>query len=183
MKIYTRTGDDGTTGLLGGDRIGKGSARIAAIGDIDELNAVIGLVRTHAVGSELDSELFRIQNWLFDLGSELACPPGGKFDISAIEDGHPGHLEASMDSMTAHLPPLKAFILPGGCPLAAHLHLARCVCRRAERTLLALHETEPVRESTRRFINRLSDWLFVAARTANAAASVVDIEWQKSEVL
>jgi cob(I)alamin adenosyltransferase len=85
--------------------------------------------------------------------------------------------------MTDRLPPLKAFILPGGSPLAAHLHLARCVCRRAERTLLALHETETVRESTRRFINRLSDWLFVAARTANATAGVIDIEWQKSEVL
>lgn len=183
MKIYTRTGDDGTTGLLGGDRIAKDSLRISAIGDVDELNAAIGIARLHSTGSDLDSELFRIQNWLFDLGSEFACPPEGKFDICAIQDKHLEALETSIDRMTDRLPPLKAFILPGGTPLAAHLHAARCVCRRAERSVLSLSATEPVRTPSLRFLNRLSDWLFVAARTANADGRVVDIEWQKSEVL
>lgn len=183
MKIYTRTGDDGTTGLLGGDRVAKVSPRIAAIGDVDELNALIGIARLHSAEQDLDRDLFRIQNWLFDLGSELACPPGGKFDLVAITEKHSEVLEASIDAMTDRLPPLKAFILPGGSPLAAQLHLARCVCRRAERSLIALSSTEPLRAETLRFLNRLSDWLFVAARTANAVQRVVDIEWQKSEVL
>jgi cob(I)alamin adenosyltransferase len=182
MRIYTRTGDEGTTGLLGGDRIAKGSPRIAAIGDVDELNAALGLARVYAAGSDLDAELTRLQNWLFDFGSELACPPGGKFAIAAIHEAHVAHLEASMDAMTAGLPPLKEFILPGGSPLAAHLHLARCVARRAERTVLDLHRAEPIRDVALQFLNRLSDWLFVAARTANASANVPDIKWQKSEV-
>ncbi len=180
MKIYTRTGDAGTTGLLGGDRIRKDSPRIAAIGDVDELNAALGVARQHS-GSEFEGDLARIQHWLFDLGSELACPEGGKFNLETIQPGHVAYLERSIDAQTEALPPLKAFILPGGSPLAAHLHLARCVCRRAERSLLELAEIEPVREPTRQFLNRLSDWLFVAARTANASSGVSDIEWQKSE--
>ena len=110
MKIYTRTGDEGTTGLLGGSRIAKDSPRIVAIGEVDELNAAIGLARVAAVGSPLDRELHDLQNWLFDLGSEIACPPDGKFEIRAITDKHVERLETSMDRMTDALPPLKAFI-------------------------------------------------------------------------
>lgn len=180
MKIYTRTGDEGTTGLLGGDRIEKRSYRINAIGDIDELNAAIGVAAVGA--SPLHDHLVRVQNWLFDLGSEVAAPPGGKFQIEAIQEPQIEWLETKIDEWEAELPELKNFILPGGTALAAHLHLARTICRRAERALWHLAETEPVREVSLRFLNRLSDWLFVAARTANATAGVVDVKWQKAEV-
>jgi len=164
LKLYTKTGDDGTTGLLGGDRTPKVSARIQAIGEVDELNALIGVVRLYSNGDSLDPLLARIQDWLFDIGAELACPPGGKFQLSRIGSKHSGVLEQSIDGQTAQLPELKAFILPGGSALAAHLHLARSVCRRVERTVLALHEFEAVNETVRVFLNRLSDWLFVSAR-------------------
>jgi len=179
VKIYTKTGDDGSTGLLGGDRISKTSSRITAIGEVDELNAAIGVVRLHAAGHPLDAVLLRVQHSLFDLGSELACPPDGKFDLHAITEAHVELLEKSIDEQTAALEPLKNFILPGGTPLAAHLHLARAVCRRAERAVLDLHSEAPVRPGSREFLNRLSDWLFTAARTANASSNVVDIAWQK----
>lgn len=181
MKIYTRTGDEGTTGLLGGSRVAKSSLRMNAIGSVDELNATIGLVRVHAAGTELDGPLARIQAWLFDVGGELASPPDGSFPYEAIHDSQTEFLERSMDEQSAVLPPLRQFILPGGCPMAAQLHHARTVCRRAERAVVELHSVEPVRHPTRAFINRLADWLFVAARTANRVASVEDIAWAKSE--
>ena len=174
MNIYTGTGDAGETGLLGGDRVSKGSLRIAAIGDVDELNAAIGLV---GGGPELD----RLQCWLFDLGAELAAPPGGKFDKASVGAAHVAWLETAIDRHMAALPPLRAFVLPGGCAAAAALHFARVVCRRAERAILALHEVEPVRENARVFVNRLSDYLFAAARSANAAAGVADVEWRHQE--
>ncbi len=174
MRIYTRAGDDGTTGLLGGDRTLKNSLRIAAIGDVDELNAALGLV----AGNE---ELQRLQCWLFDLGAELASPVDGQFDTPKITDRHVAWLEAAIDRHMDALPPLKAFILPGGSPAGAALHHARTVCRRAERAILALHEAEPVRENARAFINRLSDYLFAAARSANAAAGVPDVEWRHQD--
>jgi cob(I)alamin adenosyltransferase len=129
----------------------------------------------------LETELARLQNWLFDLGSELACPPDGKFQVQAISGRHAAYLEESMDAQSAKLPPLKAFILPGGTPLAGELHRARAVCRRAERAVLDLAAEAPVRSESLAFLNRLSDWLFTAARTANAEIGVSDIEWQKSE--
>lgn len=180
MRIYTGTGDDGTTGLLGGDRTPKNSDRITAIGDVDELNAALGVA---AVGdSAVRDDLRVIQNWLFDLGSELACPPEGKFDIVAVFEEHVCWLERSIDRQTAALPELKEFILPGGDRVAAQLHLARAVCRRAERSLWRLSEETQVRSLTLQFINRLSDWLFVAARTVNAAKGVSDEKWRKAEV-
>ncbi len=183
MKVYSKTGDDGTTGLYGGDRTSKSSARIQAIGDVDELNAIVGVVRLHSIGDPLDATLSKIQNWLFDLGAELACPPSGKFQVASLREGHSKFLEDSIDSQTAVLPELKAFILPGGSALAAHLHLARCVCRRAERSVTHLNELEPLSRELKVFLNRLSDWLFVAARTANMLRDVQDIEWTQSEAL
>ncbi len=177
MKIYTKTGDDGETGLLGGGRIAKNSLRIAAIGDIDELNASLGLARS--LGANSDGELHRLQCWLFDLGSELAAPPGSKFDVAAIGPEAVAWLEEQIDREMGSLPPLKAFILPGGTPAAAALHVARAVCRRAERALLDLHEVEPLRENLRVFVNRLSDYLFAIARSANAASNVSDVEWHR----
>ena len=177
MKIYTRTGDDGETGLLGGSRVAKDSLRIEAIGDVDELNATLGMALVHGP----NAELHRLQCWLFDLGAELASPPGGKFDAASIGPAHVGWLEEAIDRHMAALPPLKAFVLPGGSPAAAALHLARVVCRRAERAILALDREEPVRESARIFINRLSDYLFAAARRANAEAGITDVEWHRQE--
>ncbi|MFZ4506706.1 MAG: cob(I)yrinic acid a,c-diamide adenosyltransferase [Fimbriimonas sp.] len=182
MKIYTKTGDDGETGLLGGDRIAKNSPRIEALGDVDELNAAIGLARTHSAGSELDEILRKTQSWLFDLGAELACPPQGKFQVLSLSEREIEVLEHSIDTQTADLPELKEFILPGGTPLAAHLHLARSVCRRAERHLWDLHAAEPLREEPMRFLNRLSDWLFVSARTANFSAGADEPKWEKVHV-
>jgi cob(I)alamin adenosyltransferase len=180
MKLYTKTGDDGTTGLYGGGRISKTSSRIKAIGDVDELNSVIGLARVHAHQDPLDSMLANIQNWLFDLGSELASPPDGKFQVANITDAHAIAVEQSIDLLSDQLPPLKAFILPGGSALGAQLHHARCVCRRAERSVIELSDAEAVRSEARLFLNRLSDWLFVAARTANVSKHVNDIEWTHS---
>jgi cob(I)alamin adenosyltransferase len=181
LKIYTKTGDDGTTGLLGGGRVSKASARIEAIGETDELNAAIGVCRLYSAGSSLDPTLERTQNWLFDVGAELASPPEGRIRVESLSEVASRKLEQSIDEQTLQLPPLRAFILPGGSPLAAQLHLARAVCRRAERAILRLHDLETVRQDVRTFMNRLSDWLFVSARTANAEAGVADVEWRKSE--
>ena len=177
MKIYTKTGDGGETGLLGGARIAKNSLRIAAIGEIDELNASLGLAQS--LGAPRNAELHRLQCWLFDLGSELAAPQGSKFDNAAIGAEAVAWLEGEIDRAMGELPPLKAFILPGGTPAAAALHVARAVCRRAERAILDLHEVEPLRENLRVFVNRLSDYLFAVARSANAVSNVSDVEWHR----
>ena len=182
MKIYTKTGDDGTTGLYGGDRILKTHARIRAIGDVDELNSCVGVARLYAKGSPLQENLAQVQDWLFDLGAELGCPPESKFNVEIISPHHIMWLETSIDSQSQELPELKFFILPGGTPLATHLHVARSVCRRAERSVLEMHSQYPVREVTRTFLNRLSDWFFVSARTANHQEDVSDIAWRKTEV-
>ncbi len=181
MRVYTKTGDNGTTGLLGGRRIAKTSLRIHAIGEVDELNSALGMARLHSAGTQLDVLLQTVQNRLFDLGAEIASPPEGTKQGNSISAKDVQMLEASMDEQTAALPALRNFILPGGSPLAAHLHHARAVCRRAERTFLALDDVEPVRHETRVYLNRLSDWLFVSSRTANAAEGVLDIAWEKSE--
>lgn len=183
MKIYTKTGDAGDTGLLGGDRVAKTSLRIETIGDIDELNAAIGVARAARPDSILDEDLAKIQSWLFDLGAEIAAPPGSKFDFASITEKHAEALELSIDRQEESLSPLKNFILPGGSVLAAQLHLARSVCRRAERSLVGLHSESTVRETARIFLNRLSDWLFTAARTANQSEHVQDVPWKRTEDL
>lgn len=177
VRIYTRTGDKGTTGLVGGARVSKASLRIGAIGDIDELNACIGVCRASSSESFLDAELEKVQNWLFEIGAELATPPGRKYDNATIGEAQIEWLEHSMDEFDAELEPLKNFILPGGCLLAANLHFARSVCRRAERTLTLLHNKEPLRSELIVCINRLSDWFFVTARVANRLSNVHDVKW------
>jgi len=174
VRIYTKTGDDGTTGLVGGSRVSKDSLQIEAIGDVDELNSVIGLARTHGAG-ELDEALGRIQNWLFDLGAELATPEASRFNNDTLDSRQITFLESGIDGMTEKLEPLRNFVLPGGTPLAAGLHHARTVCRRAERSVIRLNlkRSEPLT-----FLNRLSDWLFTAARYANRERG--DVLWSKS---
>lgn len=181
MKIYTKTGDRGDTGLVGGSRVAKASARIQAIGDVDELNASIGVARCEASGFPLDEDLAWLQSALFDIGAELASPPGSRIGFATLPGTAVSRLESSMDEQTASLPPLRNFILPGGSRLASSLHFARCICRRAERSVLALHEKEAVRSEVLVFLNRLSDWLFVCARTANQNARVDDVPWQAAE--
>ncbi len=179
MKIYTKTGDDGTTGLLGPDRVRKDDPRIEAYGTVDELNATIGLARAFGTDATVDPILARIQNDLFALGSALADPsPTGRF-FHAVTPEHVAWLEQRIDALEETLPPLTQFILPGGTPAAAQTHLARTVCRRAERLVVRLaHETSsPVSENLLLYLNRLSDALFVIARAINHGAGVADIPW------
>ncbi|PRX37728.1 cob(I)alamin adenosyltransferase [Meinhardsimonia xiamenensis] len=170
-RIYTRTGDAGDTALGNGARVSKADARVDAYGTVDELNSTVGLARLHATG-EMDSALSRIQNDLFDLGADL-CRPLAEGEAEAehpplrIIAAQVERLEAEIDTMNAGLEPLRSFILPGGNALAAHLHLARTVARRAERLAVALARHEAVNAEAIRYLNRLSDWLFVAARVAN----------------
>jgi cob(I)alamin adenosyltransferase len=166
-RIYTRTGDDGTTRLATGQPVSKSDLRVAAYGEVDEANACLGLARLHTQGAPLDEVLGRLQNELFDLGADLATPP--KTDEAPgqalrILDSQVARLESEIDALNADLPELKSFILPGGTPAAAALHLARTVARRAERAAVALVEAG---EPAMRYLNRLSDLLFVAARAAN----------------
>jgi cob(I)alamin adenosyltransferase len=170
-RIYTRTGDDGTTALGSGERRPKYDLRVAAYGTVDETNAVIGVVRLHLQdGRELDTMLGLIQNDLFDLGADLAVPQReGKAERLRVVSSQVERLERDIDSLNANLAPLTSFVLPGGTPAAAYLHLARTVCRRAERIIveLAAKPDEPVSDAAIQYINRLSDFLFVASRSAN----------------
>lgn len=171
-RIYTRTGDDGTTGLGTGARVKKFDLRVEAYGTVDEVNSALGIARLHASG-EMDEMLARIQNDLFDLGADLCTPDEGKklsYEPLRMLPSQVARLEAEIDAMNERLKPLKSFILPGGSTLAAHLHLARTIARRAERIVFALVEQpgEVVGEPARQYINRLSDHLFVMARIANA---------------
>lgn len=177
MKIYTKTGDAGSTGLIGGRRVAKNSLRISAIGEIDELNALVGVSRTSIDDEKLEWMMDNVQAWLFEVGAELASPGEEKFQTIGSEEIE--DLETSIDDQTAALPELKNFILPGGTSAAAYLHLARSVCRRAERTLLDLNDEEPVRGELKVFLNRLADWLFIAARTANRVRNVDDVNWKR----
>jgi cob(I)alamin adenosyltransferase len=177
VRVYTRTGDRGETGLIGGDRVPKCTARMDAIGDVDELNAAIGVCRLHSGKSSLDAELASLQSLLFELGAELATPASSRFVNETLEDRHVKALEQSMDAQSTRLAPLKNFVLPGGSPLGAGLHFARAVCRRAERSVLSLSAEADVRPIVLQYMNRLSDWLFVAARTANREAGVEDVKW------
>ena len=177
-RIYTRGGDGGETSLGDGNRVAKDSPRIAAIGAIDETNAVIGLARLHAAGSEVDVMLGRIQNDLFDLGADLATPEGGRKSQNAlrVSDKQVERLEHEIDTINAHLAPLKSFILPGGTAAAAHLHLARTVARRAERWMVTLARGESLSPAAIRYVNRLSDHLFVLARHVNGQGEK-DVLW------
>jgi len=169
LKIYTRTGDSGQTSLFGGARVRKDDIRIEAYGTVDELNAFIGVARASWAQSPIDAELSAIQADLFDLGARLAAPGSDRFPgvpVPRIE-----RLEEAIDAMEAELTPLRSFILPGGSLAAAHLHVARTVCRRAERLLVALGEDAV-------YLNRLADYLFVAARFANAQQGVTDALWR-----
>lgn len=167
-RIYTKGGDQGQTSLGDGTRVAKHTARVAAYGTVDEANAAIGLARLHIEG-EADLMLARIQNDLFDLGADL-CRPGQDFDdpeTLRVRDGQVERLEREIDTMNAALQPLRSFVLPGGTAAAAHLHLARTVTRRAERLVVALAETETVNPAVLRYLNRLSDHLFVLSRWVN----------------
>lgn len=179
MKIYTKTGDEGQTGLLGGDRIAKNSSRIQSIGDVDELNAYVGVCLTSIQDPLIRAKLQRIQNHLFDIGSELACPPDGKFDLISVSAADSDTLEAEIDEMDKELPPLKQFILPGGSPESSHLHYLRAVCRRVERGLLAFQTTNPLRSELIIYVNRLSDWIFCLSRLLNVRSGVEEQKWSK----
>lgn len=177
-RIYTRTGDDGTTGLVDGSRLPKHAARMQAVGDVDECNAALGSAAVIAEG-ELRDELVRLQNDLFDLGADLATP-GDDFEPSEmvlrIVPPQAAWIEARIDALNEALQPLTSFVLPGGNELAARLHIARTVARRAERSMTALGEAEPVNPAALAFINRLSDYLFTAARIANDSGRA-DVLW------
>lgn len=179
-RIYTRTGDDGTTGLIGGERIKKNSTRVAAYGDIDELNSHLGLCTTLASekATVLSEKLLIIQNELFDIGSELACPPSAAHpSIPKTTEQQVNRLELWIDELNASLPQLASFVLPGGSPLNSHLHIARAVARRAERSILELSDSEPVAQEVRHYINRLSDLLFVMSRTAATLTGTPEVLW------
>lgn len=178
-KIYTRTGDDGTTALGDGSRVPKTDPRVEAYGTVDEVNAAIGIARLHA-SDEMDAALARISNDLFDLGADL-CRPDMAQDADApypplrIIPAQTDRLEREIDAMNATLAPLRSFVLPGGTPLAAHLHLCRTTCRRAER--LAFSMADALNPEALRYLNRLSDWFFVAGRVANASIGG-DVLWK-----
>lgn len=172
-KIYTRTGDDGTTGLGDGSRINKDSLRVEAMGDIDELNSVIGILLTETVPDILVATLIQIQHDLFNVGGEICIPGYVILHKERIEN-----LEESIDALNGSLAPLKEFILPGGTKAAAYCHLARTVCRRAERKLVELHRNEKVTDISLQYLNRLSDLLFVMCRIINKEANVSDVLWK-----
>ncbi len=181
-KIYTRTGDGGSTGLGTGQRVSKADARICAYGTVDETNAAIGIVRQH-LGAlpQLDAQLTRIQNDLFDLGADLCVPDRGEklgYEPLRMSDDQAARLETEIDAMNGSLKPLNSFVLPAGSAAAASLHLARTICRRAEREMVALAamDGEPVSGAALKYINRLSDYLFVASRYVNAQGSG-DVLW------
>ncbi|MBB3770837.1 cob(I)alamin adenosyltransferase [Angulomicrobium tetraedrale] len=182
-RIYTRTGDDGTTALGTGERRVKHDLRIAAYGTVDETNAAIGVVRLHTGGlADIDGVLARVQNDLFDLGADLATPDDGVdrgYEPLRIVAGQVDRLERDIDTLNKPLKPLRSFVLPAGTPAAAHLHVARTVCRRAERLVVELSQApgEIVSEAAVRYLNRLSDLLFVMSRLANAREGGGDVLW------
>jgi len=179
-RIYTRTGDLGETALGDGVRVPKNSTRVSAYGTVDETNAAAGLARLYAAG-ETDAALFRIQNDLFDLGADLCNPDSGEDAGTThpplrIAESQVKRLETEIDAMNGDLSPLRSFVLPGGSALAAHLHLCRTVSRRAERLTVELAERETVNPAALKYLNRLSDWFFVASRVANEGGKA-DVLW------
>ena len=182
MKIYTKTGDDGTTGLFGGGRVSKDSSRIETYGTVDELNSVLGVARAALADETLRDLLRTVQQMLFVLGADLATPleTRSNYKVPRITHAEVSQLERWIDEHESHLPPLQRFILPGGSAGAAHLHHARTVCRRAERALVHLTREQEIGPDDVVFVNRLSDLLFVLARRANQLAGVADVEWSAS---
>lgn len=178
MRIYTKTGDDGTTGLFGGARVKKASLRVEAYGTVDELNAVLGVARAAGLSQDIDELVATIQTDLFTLGAELACVPGKEENLGMkLVDAEDGvRLEHAIDRAEEGLAPLKNFVLPGGSTQAAHLHHARTVCRRAERAVLAIDDAPP-RNDVVIYLNRLSDLLFTLARRENHLRGVADVPW------
>ena len=186
VKVYTKTGDKGDTSLVGGTRVGKDHKKIELYGEVDELNSIIGLI-TSGVDGDIKEELFKIQHLLFNLGSVLACEPKKRleFKLPTVTDKNIIFLENSIDQMQSQLSPLKNFILPGGDMAASHAHLARTVCRRVERKMVAFfneNSSEEVPHSLE-FLNRLSDYFFVLARYINHGQGVVDIPWDRLSFL
>jgi cob(I)alamin adenosyltransferase len=172
-RIVTRTGDDGTTGLGDGTRVGKDAARVAAMGDVDELNCAIGVVMAEDLPPDIRATLLVVQNDLFDLGGEI-CIPGR----TAMREEHVALLDRRIEELNAQLPPLKEFVLPGVTRAAGACHVARATCRRAERALVALSRTESVSPTCLQYVNRLSDLFFVAARALNQAAGRDEMLWK-----
>ncbi|MDA8744204.1 cob(I)yrinic acid a,c-diamide adenosyltransferase [Rubripirellula amarantea] len=183
MKIYTRTGDTGSTGLFGGPRVSKDDDRIESYGTVDELNAAIGMARAMGVAEEIDKQLDTIQHELFSIGAELATPDPDAHQMRIIDESHIAVLESWIDQHEQSIAPLKNFILPMGHPASATLHLARGICRRAERrvvTLVRHHETN-ISEELIIYLNRLSDFLFVLTRVVNHQAGIADVPWIRPE--
>jgi len=172
-KIATRTGDNGTTGLADGSRINKDHPRIAAMGDIDELNSSIGLILIHPLPDEIRELLSNIQHRMFDLGGELSMPDQGFISEQSLTQ-----LDVALETLNAELPPLKEFILPGGSPAAAHCHMARTICRRAERSVITLGNQAELSDVAVAYLNRLSDLLFVIARTLTRTQEIDEPQWQ-----
>jgi cob(I)alamin adenosyltransferase len=179
MKIYTKTGDSGDTSLFGGQRVPKDALRIEAYGTVDELNSMLGIVRADNQDAEIDRILSEIQNQLFELGADLATPRSvEKKVVKRIDPKDVQQLEKVIDAVDPVLKPLRRFVLPGGSPLAARLHFARTVCRRAERAVVRLSRNEDIGETVTVYLNRLSDLLFVLARYANQKARVPEVKWK-----
>jgi cob(I)alamin adenosyltransferase len=179
VQIYTRQGDKGTTRLAGGDSVSKTHQRLETFGTLDELNAHLGVVRAVNERPDIETILVRVQELLFEVGGQLANP---KSEDSRVTEEDVEYLEREIDSAMDQCPELKVFVLPGGTPCAAHLHVARTVCRRAERQLAALAEEIEVAEALQSFVNRLSDLLFALARLANASAGIDDVKWVPRDV-
>lgn len=177
MKIYTRTGDLGQTSLFGGARVAKNDARIESYGTVDELSSHIGVARSTPIPASVDAILEQVQHDLFEIGAHLASPGTSRFP--GVEAQRITDLESAIDTMERELEPLKGFILPGGSIGAAQLHVCRTVCRRAERLVVALQDESDATRSTIAYLNRLSDYLFVAARFANHEAGVEDVPWKR----
>ncbi len=180
MKLYTRNGDDGLTALFGGGRVPKDHLRVQTYGAVDELNAALGLAAATCPFDDMAAQLHRLQSRLFDLGADLCCPRNSKHTdkVSRIEQGHIDELEQLIDAACADLPEMNCFILPGGTETAARLHLARSICRRAERWTVALSHAEDIGPAIAIYLNRLSDLLFALARQANHRAGVEDVPWR-----
>jgi cob(I)alamin adenosyltransferase len=183
MKIYTRTGDDGETGLFGGPRVRKDDVRIEAYGSVDELNAFLGLARCETLPPLVEQLLAEVQNELFAVGAELATPDPKRQGVVLLQETHVYRLEQAIDALEKQLPPLKQFIIPGGSRGACQLHAARAICRRAERHVVTLAATPSGNVDARliRYLNRLGDYLFVAARFACHSAGAAEIPWRKPE--
>ncbi len=178
VKIYTKTGDDGTTGLIGGKRVKKTNSRIIAYGAVDEINSAIGIVLSSTLDPDINELLTKIQNDLFIVGSDLANPDLEN-SSNRVTDKMVEYLEGQIDRLEGELTPITYFILPGGSPLAAQIHFARAVCRRAEINIVEISENEQINRSCQTYINRLSDLLFVIARTINNRKKIKDVAWKK----